>query len=370
MHRRRLPITYRVLLELGNDLPADRLFTLLRSVDQKGSINGAASELHISYRHAWGLVKAAEERLSCRLLIKRKGGPEGGGAQLTGEAQRLLAQYERFRTQVGPQVEQIFASNRPPAPDTLGPLLLATTIGPADSGIVSALTEAHFKATGTMIRHIAAGSGQSLAIAREGRADLVLVHAPALEAEFMDQGYGMARYPLMHNEFLLVGPDSDPAGVRQARSIEEALQRCANSTVPFLTRGDQSGTHLREAEAWRAAGIDPTGPWYQTCERGSMGSLATLRAAQIQQAHLLIDRATYLQARSERLSLTPLYFGDPALRNEFALIPVSAGRFGHLQGEKAMQFAVWAAGPSGQDLIKSFGKADYGEPLFQPIESE
>lgn len=337
----------------------DRLCSLLEAIGRTGSINRAAAELKLSYRYGWGLIKKAEERLGEALLIKRQGGAEGGGAALTEAAQTLLSDYQRFRLAAAP-----------PAPATGIPLLMASTIGPIETGLVAALEEAFYQATGIMIRHIAAGTGQALAIAREGRADLALTHAPALEEAFVAEGYGAGRHPLMSNDFLLLGPATDPAGVAGCREAAAAFARLAATGSPFLSRGDRSGTHLKELDLWAAAGVAPAAPsgWYRVSERGAMGSLAVLRQAEAEGAYTLVDRAAYLAARREGLALRPLVEGDPLLLNHFALITVNPMRWPGTQADAAQRFVAWATGPAGQALIAAFGVDRYGRPLFQPID--
>jgi len=359
-------VEYRVLLALGEDLPADRLCALLEAVDRFGSIRQAAAVLQLSYRYAWGLVKRAEERLGTPLLSKRVGGPAGGGAVLTGAARELLNRYHAFRLQVEVGASRTFgrseaAGSGAPAQ----PLLLASTIDPVETGLLPALEEAFHAETGILVRHIAAGSGQALAIAREGRADLVLVHAPELEQQFLAEGWGEARHPLMYNDFLLVGPASDPAGVRHAESAQAAFSRIAAAGALFVTRGDRSGTHVREISLWQAAGLQPGPPWYQICPQGYMGSRTCLRWASQQGAYLLVDRATWLTSRDEAAGLAPLLEGDSALRNEFVLIAVSPARNPGVQYEAARRFIAWATGPDGQRLISDFGVNKFNVSLFK-----
>lgn len=358
---------YRILLELGGEIQADRLCELLRAVERCGSINRGAAELKMSYRHAWGLLKAAEAELGAALLQKRVGGHEGGGSELTAQAHSLLGSYDRFRARVAADADTAFHGEDEPAGGT--PLLLASTIGPVEAGVVGALEEAFYLETGILVRHVAAGSGQALSIARDGRAEVVLTHAPAMEAEFIAGGFGTGRYPLMSNEFLLLGPAEDPAGAGAAPTASEAFQKCAAAGVRFVSRGDRSGTHVKELEVWAAAGVAPGAPWYCVCPRGSMGSMATVRYAEDNQAYVLVDRATYLAARAEGLGLSVVLAGDPLLRNEFALIPVSPERFARLLHAEALRFVAWATGPGGHEVIRRFGCDRYGEPLFLPIGS-
>lgn len=361
-------ISYTVFLELEGALPGDRLCRLLQTVEHCGSINRAATELKMSYRHAWGLIKRAEEHLAAPLLTRRVGGAAGGGAELTEAGRDLLAQYRSLRAQVDSRAPQILPPGQgpPAAAGVAHPVLLASTISPVETGLVAALEEAFLDDTGIPVRHIAAGSGQALQIAREGRADLVLSHAPSLEEAFLAEGCGAGRYPLMYNDFLLVGPAADPAGVAAAGSVIEAFRRCAAAPAPFLSRGDQSGTHVRETALWAAAGLVPGAPWFRACSKGAMGSLATLRCAEQEQAYMLVDRAAYLVARAEGLRLAVLVAGDPVLRNDFALIPVSPHRFPQNQHRGATAFVAWATGPRGQAVIGRFGVDRLGEPLFLP----
>lgn len=386
---------YKVLLELGGDLPVDRLCLLLETIDRLGSINRGAAELRISYRYAWGLTKKAEDALGSPLLRKRVGGAEGGGAELTGEARDLLGRYRQFRTEVGGRVGDIFdqrwlpqlAVGSPPQgesegesggdnggepplhirlDDTERPLLLASTIGPVEAGILGALGDGFHRDTGIVLRYIAAGTGQALGIARDGRVDLVLTHAPQMEEEFIAQGFGAGRYPLMYNSFLLTGPASDPAGAGRASSAEDAFRRIAASNAPFISRGDRSGTHVKELSVWEAAGLAIRGPWYRVHDRGAMGSTETLRFAERSRAYTLVDRATYLSARADGTEMVPFIDGDPLLRNEFSLIPVSPRRFPRVRFQAARRFVEWATGPEGQGIIEGFGCERCGEPLFFP----
>ncbi len=345
-------VRYKLIMDVGGE----RLGALLRAVASLGSINRAAAQLKVSYRHAWGLIKQAEEQLGAPLLEKRVGGAAGGGAALTPAGRDLLARFDQVRT---------LLADAPVAPPTR-PVLLASTIGPAETGLVGALEEAFYQATGLLVRHIAAGTGQALEIAREGRADLVLAHAPDLERSFLADGYGLERFPLMYNDFLLLGPASDPADAGQAASAAEALRRCASAGAPFVSRGDRSGTHIKELDLWAAAGTSPEAPWYSICPRGSMGSMAALRYAEERQSYILVDRATYLAARQTGLTLSVLCAGDPSLRNEFALLTVNPARLPGVQEEGARRFAAWAVSPAGQLVIHSFGLPQYGEPLFFP----
>lgn len=388
-------VRYDVWVELGARVPLDRLCRLLAGVERLGSIRQAAAALGLSYRYAWGLVRQAEAHLGAPLLQRRVGGASGGGADLTAAARDLLARYARFQAEVEPRVDAIFtgAGGCPGAAATGGagpaasgvggeaqgpgaagegaeafprPVVLASTIGPIECGLVPALAAAFVEDTGIPLRPVAAGSGQALDLAREGRVDLVLSHAPDLEQAFLAGGYGAGRVPLMYNDFLVVGPATDPAGVRGAPGAAAAFARIAAAGAPFLSRGDRSGTHLRELALWAAAGVTPGPPWYRVCPTGALGSGATLQAATAAGAYTLADRATYLAARAQGVQVAVLLAGDPVLHNEFALITLNPQRFPHLNHEGAARFVAWSTGPRGQALIARFGVDRYGQALFRP----
>lgn len=358
------------LVELDRRGRLDRLGAILGAVDRLGSLNRAASDLRISYRHAWGLVGQAEGLLGQPLLIRRAGGSEGGGAELTPAGRALLEVIHRRRAVLD-------AADRPDREEKESegagaPLLLASTIAPIETGLLDALEAAYHRQTGRWVRHIAAGSGQALDIARAGRADLVLSHAPELERAFVADGWGAERLPLMRNDFLLVGPKADPARAGSAASVQEALRRIAGDGI-FISRGDRSGTNLKELSLWAAAGVEPREPWYQVFDRGGQGNAATLSFASANRAYTLADRASYLiWNRSEHLNvgltdLEILVQGGSDLENLFSLVKLNPGRFSGLKALEADTFAAWAAGPAGRDLIGRYGADRFGRPLFHPL---
>lgn len=359
---------YRLLIDRDGPGRFERLCTLLAQVAQAGSLRRATEALGLSYRYAWGLIRSAEGRIGSPLLITKVGGASGGGAELTDTARDLLYRHQLLQKEVaaifGPERE----SEGNPAtvdPDTNPanrPLLMASTIGPVESGLVDALVGEYRKATKVWMRYIAAGTGQALAVARTGRVDLVLVHAPELEEQFVQEGYGTQRYPLAANAFLICGPMADPAEVSQAKSAQEAMQRIARAGAPFISRGDQSGTHVKEQQLWAAAGVNPAAPWYRVWPLGGQGSAATLRHAAAEGAYTLIDSATFATVRPEEY--VALYHGDPLLRNVFTLIPVHPGRFPTVNLAGADRFIAWATSPAGRKVIASFGVREHGIPLF------
>ena len=207
-----------------------------------------------------------------------------------------------------------------------GFILMASTIGPIDAGIVAALEDGFEKETGINVRHVGAGTGKALKISEKGSIDLVMVHARSLEEKFVAAGYGTERIPLMYNDFVIVGPAGDPAGIRGMKSATAALKVIAGKSAPFISRGDKSGTHVAEMELWKKAGLNPVGAWYKVYEKGSEGNVSTLRFTSNSGAYTIIDRATYLSIQKE-IKLGVLVEGDEALLNRISLIPVSQKKF-------------------------------------------
>lgn len=251
-----------------------------------------------------------------------------------------------------------------------GFVLLASTIGPIDAGIVPALEEAYEKETGIRVRHVGAGTGEALQIARQGAVDLALVHAKSLEEKFVAAGFGTERIALMYNDFVIVGPAADPAGIKGMRSANQAMQQLAGKGAPFVTRGDKSGTHIAELELWKSAGVNPAGTWYTVFEKGSEGNLPTLKFTDQRQAYTVMDRATYLSLK-DVIKLVVLVEGDEALLNRISLIPVNPQKFPRVNHADAARFVSWLCSPEhGQQIIRDFGKEKYGSPLFFPDSRE
>ena len=251
-----------------------------------------------------------------------------------------------------------------------GFILMASTIGPIDAGIVSTLEDAFEKETGIRVRHVGAGTGEALKIAQQGAVDLALVHAKSLEEKFVAAGFGTERIPLMYNDFVIVGPATDPAGIRGGRSANEALRQLAGKSAPFISRGDQSGTHIAELDLWKSAGVKPTAPWYTVYEKGNEGNAPTLKFTGLRQAYTVMDRATYLSLKGA-VKLEILVEGDEVLLNRISLIPVNPQKFSRINHADAMRFVTWLTAPDhGQQVIGSFGKEKYGSPLFFPDSRE
>lgn len=243
-------------------------------------------------------------------------------------------------------------------------IILATTTSTRDAGLLDSLLPLFESRTGYRVKVIAVGSGQALAMGRRGDADLVLSHAPDAERALVDSGYFVRRRLVMHNDFLVVGPPDDPAGLSGMTDAVAALQRIARREAPFVSRGDQSGTHQLEQKLWRVAAIQPPGAggWYTESGHG-MGE--TLQMTDQKRAYTITDRATYLAWR-DKLQLVPVVEGDARLYNVYHVLelnPKNAPRINVAGGRALADFLVAA---ETQALIGEFGKARFGQSLFVP----
>jgi tungstate transport system substrate-binding protein len=249
-------------------------------------------------------------------------------------------------------------------------LLLSSTIGPIDAGIVGALEDQFEKDTGIRVRHVGAGTGAALDIAKQCNIDLVLVHAKSLEEKFIADGFGTERIPLMYNDFVIVGPAADPAGIKGMKTATEALKKIMDSNSLFISRGDKSGTHVAEMELWGKAGIKPAGLWYQVYEKGAEGNAPTLKYTDQKEAYTVIDRATYLSLK-DKIKLAVLVEGDEALLNFISLIPVNKLKCPKVNVKDTKTFVKWlTSSKKGQMIIRDFGKDKFGSPLFFPNSDE
>ena len=241
-------------------------------------------------------------------------------------------------------------------------ILLQSTTSTMSSGLFDYLLPQFTAAHGIEVRVVAVGTGQALKNAAEGNADVVLVHAEAAEEAFVGAGHGLAREPLMYNEFVIVGPAGDPAGAATAGSAIEAMARIADRRALFLSRGDASGTHDRERQLWQAAGVavDPTTPWYR--DAGS-GMDRTLRIAAEIDAYTLCDRASWIAA-PYRGKLAVLVENDTMLFNQYSLILVNPARHPQVKAAAARTFVDWMRGPAGQAAIAAFQL--HGVQLYFP----
>ena len=237
---------------------------------------------------------------------------------------------------------------------------LATTTSTENSGLLNELLPRFKKATGYDVHVIAVGTGKALRMGRDGDVDVVLVHAPAAEQKFVDEGYGEQRLPVMFNDFVLVGPHQDTAALAQAGSVTDALRRIATSKSTFVSRGDDSGTHKKERSLWNQTGVVPGGSWYREAGQG-MGKV--LQMADEMNAYTLTDRGTWLAYR-DKSRLAVSFQGDEGLFNPYAIIEVSATRYPDLNHEGARALIKWIRGSEGQEAIAAFRKS--GEQLFTP----
>lgn len=239
-------------------------------------------------------------------------------------------------------------------------LRLSTTTSTEQSGLLEVVLPPFEKRFGVRVEVISVGSGKALKLAENGDVDVVLSHAPALEDEFVAAGFGVNRRAVMVNDFVVVGPRADPAGVRGAATAAAALARIAAAEAVFVSRGDESGTHQKEKEIWKAAGLVADGAWYVSAGQG-MG--AVLLMANERGGYTLADRGTYLAYRA-KADLAILHEGDPALLNPYAVIATNPARHPQVRYLEAMTLIGWLTSPEGQALIGGL-RLD-GEQLFRP----
>jgi tungstate transport system substrate-binding protein len=244
-------------------------------------------------------------------------------------------------------------------------LILATTTSTQDSGLLDLLIPLFQQQTGYNVKTVAVGTGAALALGARGEADVVLVHAPASELQWMQEGNGTARLLVMHNDFVIVGPPDDPAHVQGDTSALEAMEKIAAAGAPFVSRGDNSATNQFELGVWQQANITPKAqPWYVESGTG-MGQ--TLIIADQKQAYTISDRATWL-AYTDKIDLPIMVERDVALLNVYHVLPVNRAKFPNVAINAAggQAFADFMVAPATQQAIGEFGKAKYGQPLFVP----
>jgi len=242
-------------------------------------------------------------------------------------------------------------------------IILATTTSTQDSGLLDVLIPVFEKKTGYFVKTIAVGSGQAMAMGQKGEADVLLVHSPAAEKKFMEEGHGINRRIVMHNDFIVVGPPNDSAGIKGLRSASEAFQKMASAGSLFISRGDNSGTHAKEKGVWKQTGMSPEGQkWYQ---QTGLGMGQTLNVAAEKKGYTLADRGTYL-ALKKNLGLDILVEGDPILLNVYHVIQVNPAKWPKVNAGGAKAFADFMVSKKVQKIIKTFGVDKFGSPLFFP----
>ncbi|WP_458414071.1 substrate-binding domain-containing protein [Schinkia sp. CFF1] len=240
--------------------------------------------------------------------------------------------------------------------------VLATTTSTQDSGLLDVLVPMFEKETGYMVKTIAVGTGKALEMGQNGEADVLLVHAPESEKPLVDSGVATNYQLVMHNDFILVGPKDDPAGIKGHATSVEALKKISESNAIFVSRGDDSGTQKKELGLWEKAGIKPSGTWYQETGQG-MG--ATLKVASEKDGYTLTDRATYLALKDE-LNLDIMLEGEESLLNIYHVMQVNTEKFENINGEAGKAFVEFMIAPGTQKVIGDFGVDEYGEQLFFP----
>lgn len=241
-------------------------------------------------------------------------------------------------------------------------LVLASTSSTLDSGLFDVLIPPFEKKYNCTVKVIAVGTGQALRIARDGNADVLLVHDRESEEKFVADGFGVARLDVMHNDFVIVGPKNNPAMIKGMKALN-ALKKISESKALFVSRGDDSGTHKKELQIWKMLNIKPSGEWY--IESGT-GMEATLRISNEKNAYTLCDRSTWVSHKKEIDVLEVVVEKDLELFNPYSVIVVSHSKFPWVNHELARKFAEFIRGTEGQNIIRNFGKEQFGEPLFFP----
>jgi tungstate transport system substrate-binding protein len=242
-------------------------------------------------------------------------------------------------------------------------ITVASTTSTEQSGLFKHLLPAYEKKTGVQVRVVALGTGQALDMGKRGDADVVFVHARSLEDKFIAEGYGVERFPVMYNDFVLIGPKSDPAKIGGGKDTLEALRKIKAASAPFVSRGDKSGTHTAELALWKQAGIDiakEKGPWYRDTGQG-MGP--ALNTASSMNGYILADRGTWISFKN-RGELAILVEGDKRLFNQYGVILVNPEKHGHVKKELGQAFIDWVVSPEGQKAIAGYKIG--GEKLFFP----
>ena len=257
----------------------------------------------------------------------------------------------------------LMSAASPAATKASGTLILATTTSTQDSGLLDVLVPMFEKESGYTIKTVAVGSGQAIQMATTGDADVLLVHSPAAEKTMVAAGDGIERTLVMHNDFIIVGPSSDPSGVKAAKTTNDAMTAIATGKAHFISRGDNSGTNALELNLWKAINVSPKGQsWYEETGQG-MG--ATLQVASQKAAYTISDRATYL-AQKKNLSLDILFEKDKALLNVYHVIVVNPAKHPNVKVDAARAFAAWIVRPDIQKVIGDFGVDKFGQALFVP----
>ncbi len=245
-----------------------------------------------------------------------------------------------------------------------GSIILATTTSTENSGLLDYVIPVFEEKTGIEVKVVAVGTGKALQMGRDGEADVLLVHAKQREISFVEEGHGTERFEVMYNDFIIIGPKSDPANLlnKAKADIVAGFKLINEGKFDFVSRGDDSGTHTKEKNLWIEAGIEPSGDWYISAGRG-MGDV--IQMADEKEAYTLTDRATFL-ALSDTIDLVVLLEGDSKLFNQYGIIPINPDKNEAINHGGAMEFVNWILSDESQELIAGFGVEEFGQALFNP----
>ena len=279
------------------------------------------------------------------------------------DADLLLDRAKQLCPQAIPYIERALASVRLLRSYSEGSYFVSTTTSTQDSGLLDVLVPLFEKQTGYSVKTVSLGTGRALALAAKGEADVALVHAPSLEKQYVAERKLLNRRLVMYNDFVIIGPKDDPAKVRSATSASGGLKAIEQAKANFVSRGDNSGTHVLEKSLWKAAGIEPKGSWYMETRQG-MG--ATLNIANERNAYTITDRGTYLALRN-RVNLPILVEGDRALLNIYSVMEVNPANGPRINSVVGKAFADFMVAPETQNVIRNFGVEKFGQSLFVPV---
>ncbi len=245
-------------------------------------------------------------------------------------------------------------------------LILGTTTSVQDTGFLDKIIPVFEKKTGYFVKTIAVGTGQAIALGKKGEVDILLIHAPEEELKLVKEGYGLNRKTFMYNTFILLGPKSNPAKIKKDMDIVEAFKKIAKNRSLFISRGDNSGTHLKELSIWNKIGINPSGEkWYQETGTG-MGQ--TLLIANEKDGYTLSDKSTYIALKKTLINLNPLIEHDPFLKNYYSIVEINPEKFLKVNNRGAKLFIDFINSIEVREIIKYYGKKEYGEPLFYLVD--
>lgn len=248
--------------------------------------------------------------------------------------------------------------------EIIGTIILATTTSTQDSGLLDELLPEFTYDTGYVVNVVAVGSGKAMQMGKDGEADVLLVHSPQDERNFVAEGHSPARFDVMYNDFVLLGPTEDPAGIKAdaAKDIKAALKKLYDEQIPFVSRGDESGTHKKELAIWNSLDLEPSGDWYVSAGKG-MGEVITMANEML--GYTLSDRATWLNMKNA-FDLEIVTEGDTDLFNQYGVMIVDPGKNDQINADGAAAFQEWILSEKAQTLIGEYGTVEYGQPLFTP----